>query len=263
MRTSKIAVMFVSMVFTCCSAASPQQTISPALLTDLKANDWMTRQAAYAKIKVNQEALKLPDAKGALVDLLDRETQVSHTTRAESNGQISVSDKYGEGYTAYTRDLQATVANIADWHDEHQLCVLARSSYNPDWGIASKLAVQGGAAIVPCLLAMAQSNDENDRYESIPVLVQLSAVTNDLSPSARQQVQQVIATGLRDSSVGVRLATVGALARFGTAEMIPFLQNVARSDPASRRLDNGQQRFSVRDAAAGAIQSIQGRQRPK
>jgi len=55
---------------------------------------------------------------------------------------------------------------------------------------------------------------------------------------------------------------VRSLGRFGTAEMIPLLQNVANSDPQSRRLDNGEMFSDVRDTAAKAIQSIRSREQP-
>lgn len=261
MSPSKFGIaVLVFLVLASCSAAPSQQGAPLALpLSDLKAPDWLQRRAAYMKITVSEETLQRPDVKTALVDLLESENQLIRKTLVDSNGEIGVSGKYGEDYSEYYATLLGTVEKIVDWHDPHQACILAQGSYNPGSRFAAALAAKGGATVAPCLLRMAESNFMFDRHESIPVLVQLSAVANDLSPSVQQQVSETVRRGLRDSNVGVRLVTVQAVREFGTPEMIPLLQEIARSDPYSRRLDNGQQRFSVRDAAAQAIQSIQQR----
>ena len=102
-------------------------------------------------------------------------------------------------------------------------------------------------------------SDEADVVKFDPALVQLSAVSKDLSPAVREQIRRAIIVGLRDSTVLVRQPTLEAVGEYGTAEMIPMFQEVARSDPHSRILDNGKRRFDVRDAAAKAIQSIEDR----
>lgn len=259
MKIAKIGrAMLVSIVFAC-SAALSQQAISPALLTELKAPEWQQRWAAYRKVTLDEDALKRQEVSAALVDLLDRENQLTRKTLLDSNGEIGVSAKYGEGYSEYKRQLLGTVEKIADWGDQNQLCILAQSSYNPDSPFAASLATRGGVTVAPCLLRMAENNFMFDRHKAIPVLVQLSAVTQDLSPALQQQIRQAIIRGLRDPEVAVRWVTVEAAGRFGTADMIPLLQEIARSDPHSRRLDSGQQRFEIRDMAARAIQSIQQR----
>jgi hypothetical protein len=255
----RAVLVFLSFVY--CGAVCAQRPSSTAIpLSALKSPDMQTRVDAYEEIKEDKEALKRSDVKAALIDLLDRENQLIHRTLAESNGKAGVSVKYGEGYGEYVGELLDTVAEIADWHDPRQLCILAESAYDPDSQFADRLALEGGARVAPCLLKMAQGN-MGDRQESIPVLAQLSAVTKDLSPALREQIRQAIIAGLHDSTVLVRQPTVQAVGGYGTAEMIPTLQEIARSDPNSRVLDNGQQRFGVRDAATKAIQSIQSRAR--
>lgn len=262
MRTSKIGLaLFLLFPITGSFAApSPQTNSSTPQLSDFNAPDWHQRWAAYEKIKDNQEATKRPDVRGALFNLLERENQVIHQTRVNSNGKLGVSDKYGEEYTEYYADLLGTVAKLADWHDRRQVCILAQGSYNPDSPFATQLAAEGGAVVAPCLLKMAQSNeDENDRYESIPVLVHLSGITG-LSLPDRERIQQAIVAGLHDRSIGVRLTTVRAVGQFGTPQMTPILQEIARSDPASRPINEGKEsRFDVREAAEKAIRSIQER----
>jgi hypothetical protein len=239
-----------------CAVVFAQQTSSTAvLLSRLKSPNEQLRSDAYEEIKMDQNALKRSDVKAALIDLLDRENQVIHKRLADSNGEAGVSVKFGEGFGEYIGELLDTVAEIADWHDQHQLCILAESAYSPDSQFAARLAVEGGTRVAPCLLKMAHGSIV-DRHESIPVLVQLSAVTKGLSPAIREQIRQAIIAGLRDSTVLVRQPTVQAVGKYGTAEMIPRLQEIARSDPNSRLLDNGQRRFDIRDAAATAIQSI-------
>jgi hypothetical protein len=66
-------------------------------------------------------------------------------------------------------------------------------------------------------------------------------------------------TDLRDPDVGVRASTVNALERFGGTDMIPALQEIARSDPASEKTDNGGERCPIREYAAKAIDAIQKR----
>ena len=97
-----------------------------------------------------------------------------------------------------------------------------------------------------------------DRDKAIPVLVELSAVTKDLSPLLRQQIQEAAIEGLHDSNGLVRRDAIEAVGQFGTLEMIPFLEDIARADPYSRVKD-GKQFFPRREAAAKAIRSIQER----
>ncbi len=158
----------------CCVAAFSQQGISSNVISDLKSKDWKTRLSAYEQVK----AVKTPDVGSVLLELLDRETQFMRTTRAESKGRLSVSDKYGESYLDYYHDLQDSVSRTADWKDQRQLCVLAQSAYSPESTFSKRLVDKGGTLLTSCLLAMAKPNaDENDRYMAIPVLVQLSAAT--------------------------------------------------------------------------------------
>jgi len=249
---SRMRAVPIFFLFVYCAVVCAQQPSSTAIpLSALKSPDVQQRMDAYGKIKADEEALKRSDVKAALVDVLDRENQMMYKTPAN----------LGEGYAEYIGELLGTVADIADWHDQRQLCILAESPYNPDSSFAVDLAVKGGVTVAPCLLKMAQGSMD-ERHESIPVLVQLAAITKDLSRPIREQIRRAIIAGLRDSTVLVREPTVQAVGKYGSAEMIPILQKIVRSDPNSRLLDNGQRRFDVRDAAAKAIQSIQDRSKP-
>jgi len=244
----------------CCLMLSAQQPNSTAaLLLAFKSANVQQRMDAYENLKKDQEALKRSDVQAALMDLLDRENRLIHG--------VTVVDR-GEGYAEYVAELVDTVAATADWHDPRQACILAEAPYNPESKFADELAVKGGSGLAPCLLKIAEGDIygrqdsrevlETYRQQVIPVMVHLEAISPDLSPAMRTQLRQAITSGLRNS-VGVRQPTVEALGRFGTAEWIPMLGDIARSDPQSRMLANGERRFDVREAAAKAVRSIHDR----
>lgn len=239
------------------NAIPPKGTFPPSVLVGLHSPDWQQRADAYANLKEDRER---PDVRDALLVLLDRENELIRKTLVESDGKVGVSEKYGEGYTAYYSQLLSTVDQTADWHDQRELCILAEASYNPDSQFGAKLAVQGGAAIAPCLIEKAQGS-MYDRYEAVPVLVQLLGVTKNLSPAIQQQIRQAVTKALHDPDL--RLVTVEALGKFGNADVIPALQDIARSDQYSRVLLDGTRRYDIREAAAKAIQLIQDRAKAK
>lgn len=252
-------VLLVGLLAQCAIVRGQQAGSTAVLISDLKSANVQRRLNAYENIKADKNAIKRSDVRAALIDLLDRENRTLHrATRAR-----------GEGYAEYIGELVDTVAEITDWHDPQQVCILAESAYNPDSRLADELAVKGGLAVAPCLLKIAHGNEYGGqetgdvltsfRQQVIPVMVHLEAVTTDLPPAVQQQIRQAIISGLRDSAVLVRQPTVQAVGRFGTQDMIPILQDIARSDSQSRPLENGQRRFDVREAATKAIQSIQER----
>jgi len=238
----------------CCAARSQQL---PSSVAELQNPDWQQRASAYGHLKGDQQLMQRSDVKAALLNLLGQENGVIHKTLADSKGKVGVSEKYGEEYSVYYADLLDSVEKTVDWRNQREVCILAESSYNPDSQLAATLAVQGGASAAPCLLKMAQGG-AYDRYESVPVLVQISGITKDLPPAVRQQIRQAITEALRDPDL--RLVTVEALGKFGNSDVIPVLMDIARSDQYSRVLRDGKtRRYDIREAATKAIQSIQGR----
>jgi hypothetical protein len=247
------------MILPLCAVAPAQQQSSDVLpFSDLKNLDWQQRWHAYDSIVAHEDNLKRQDVRDAMMGLFELENGVIRQTLAESKGERGISDKYGESYGEYYARLMTTVEETADWHDPRQLCILADGGYEPMSAYARRLVTDGGAAVLPCLLKAAHG-DFYLRYQTVPTLVHLYSVAKNLSPAEREQIRQIIIGGVRDPIVLVRQPTVEAIGKFGDAEMIPILQDVARSDPQSRLLDNGQLRFDVRDAATKAIQSIQQR----
>jgi hypothetical protein len=265
MKPSKIVGALIVLLFLSPRSAlfCQQSSLPTSKLADLRSSDARRRSAAYEELKVDPATLRRPDVKTELVDLLDRENRYLHGAKRD----------LGEGFAEYISELGDTVVQFVDWNDPHQACVLAQSPYDPESQFADELAIKSGAVVVPCLLNMSRGNsyDQKDsgeklvseRQQAIPVLVHIAAVTNGLSSSFAQQIRQATIGGLSDPSVLVRESTIEAVGRFGTQEMIPILQSIARSDPVSRRLDNGQLRFGVRDAAMKAIESIQDRANTK
>jgi hypothetical protein len=254
MRASNIVKL--ALVLLCFVQSSPASLQKQSDLThqisNLNSDDMQTRMTAYMKIKGDPEALKRPNVRVALVDLLDRENQL--IARTNSVVGPSVDEKYGEGYAVYVLDLLDTVVNIADWHNVDQLCVIARGPYDSRSSLTTRLATEGGAALIPCLLRMT-GGDKDDRASSFSILLQITTVTEDLSPALREQINRSITAILHDSDPDVRLLAVSAAGKFGTAQIIPLLDEIARTDPASR-IVNGTRRFDVREYALKAIRSI-------
>jgi hypothetical protein len=268
LRPSKIAtVVLVLFYLVPCPAMFSQQSSSIAsTLLDFKSRDVDRRVAAYEKIKTNQKALQRSDVKNALMGLLDRENLYVHKTLEDSDGQEGV----GEGFGSYHDDLIQTVMKIADWHNSREVCVLARTEVEPGSRLASMLAKDGGATMVPCLLKIAQGDafghkdtafmESDDRTEAIPLLVEIGAVAGDLSTADRALIRKATIEGLRDPDAAVRFVTVRAVADYGTPALIPALEDIAHSDPVSRPGNNGVGiRYDIREAAAKAIESIQDR----
>jgi hypothetical protein len=255
-ETLKLGTIAFILLSSCVAMAWTQAEKQTISLAGLDSPDWTRRCEAYEAIKSNEQALKRPQVRKALMDLLDRESRLIVKTFEDSHGEVGVDGKYGEEYSEYYGQLKLTVDAIADWHDPRQLCILAQTAYNPDSRFADELAVKGGAAVVPCLLKMAQGSISL-REQSVPVLVHLLFAAGDLAPAVRRQIKQLIIAELQDREG--RWETIKALGRFGTLEWIPILEPIAHNDPYSRLLDNGTRRFDVRELAAKAIQSIQRR----
>jgi hypothetical protein len=256
MRSTIGIIVFALSLLCCCTSALSREAGSQEFkLSDLKSTDVQKRMTAYDKIKNHPEVLRRPEVKAALIDLLDRENTY-HATPPKATGVTSEGDDW-EGYGDYWMDVAETVGGIADWHDPRQLCILARSPYDPLSNFSQKLAADGGALVAPCLLTLARGN-QADRYQSLSVLVMVLALNKDLPPDVRQRINHAILTGLGDRETIVRETTITTIGKFGKSEMIPVLENIARTDPYSH-LVNGKPVFDVRDAAVKAIHSIQER----
>jgi HEAT repeat associated with sister chromatid cohesion len=243
----------IALLLVFCSAAFSQQSGNRAsVLADFKSPDVNRRADAYDMIKSDQEALRQPEVKKALMELLNRENQ-----------QWRTGPHPGEGYLEYAGQLVETVAEIADWRDPQQACVLVESDHSAgESQFSPVLVTKGGTTIVPCLLKLARGN-ANDRSDSIPILIQVLAVTKGLSDAQQQQIRQAIIAGLRDTEPGVRDATLIGAGHYGSPDLIPILQEMARSDPGFDSDGRGGKQYFVRIQATRAIQAIQQRAKTK
>jgi len=255
----KLSMAVLVLAAMCLSAnqAWPFEQNSSELLGRLNSDRWSERYSAYKQLVAEKEELKKPSARKALVELLDKENHVMESLVRKTHQGIDA--EYGEGYSEYIAMLLGTVDLIADWNDPREVCVIARSSYNPESALAAKIA-QKGSSIVPCLIQMAGSAFSPHRYQAVPILVTLLSSRGDhLPPATAREVRQTIIITLHDSDPSVRQVTVEALGRSGNPDMIPFLSKVARSDPASYSTAPGKRTFPIREAAASAISSIRER----
>jgi len=239
-----------------------QQTrVAPSvseLLTELHSTNWQDRRDALGYLRSDSTALSSQSVRTGLLDLLDRENQVLASTNRGAGP--SVDEKYGEEYAEYVGRLGETVDTFADWNDPHQVCIFVHEAYNPGSRLGAKISAHAKIAF-PCLLEMSRSDIVADRAEAIPVLVQaLAKGKSSLDAESVQVAKEQIVKGLHDPNSVVRGETVIALGDFGEVDMIPALEAVASSDPASDiRADDNKQWFPIREAATQSIVEIKKR----
>ncbi len=134
--------------------------------------------------------------------------------------------------------------------DAKRACLLARDARHADDDFAATLAAYGHE-VADCLILEIDGNEPDaQRAEAASALVQaLATARPSFDAATSQHARAAIVKALRDRSVGVRVATVTALADFGDESMIPALLSVARADPV----------LSFRDYTARAITTMRKR----
>jgi hypothetical protein len=184
------------------------------LVARLRSDNAQVRSGAFESVRTDPVALRDARIKDALVDLLDRE---NHEPLSQSGED--------EGYAEYISWLAETVAEVVDWSDPRQVCILANSVDLPD-----ELANHGNVA-VPCLLERYKNSPARFRGSVVAMLVQaLSGGKSELDGATIAQTREVIVSGLRDPDHGVRGDTTAALGKFGGEDMIPALKESADSE---------------------------------
>lgn len=223
---------------------SPQHIGIGALLTQLQSKDAGVRSSAYYQLVSDPAALQDAKVKAALLNLLDREAR-----------DITNYDG-GEGFAEYISDLSETVAPLVNWDDQHQACRTVKDGIAPPADTSNEAASRE-KLVWPCLKQISSSNWIRDRDNASRIIIELSAQAGkQLDPSIAPEAKEMITNFLHDPYEGVRDDTVEELARFGTEEMIPALEDVAKSDPATDRVDHS---HWIRKRAARAIAEIQKR----
>jgi HEAT repeat protein len=237
--------MLVSLIAVCAtvSAVSAQQTPAhkpgrAVLVAQLRSDDVQVRSEAFESVRSDPTALRDPEVRVALVDLLDRE---NHEPPSESGED--------EGYAEYTSWLADTVAKIVDWSDPHQVCILANSIDLPD-----ELADHAQVA-VPCLLQRYKNSRPRSRGDVVAMLVRVLAKgKGDLDAATVREIQEIILSTLRNPDHDVKGDTIRALGKFGGADMIPALRASADAETSN---DAGSQ--SIRRRTLQAISEIEKR----
>ena len=237
--------MLVSLIAVCAtvSAVSGQQTpahkpSTAELIAQLRSDNEQARSGAFESVRTNPAALRDPQIKAALVNLLDRE---NHEPPSESGED--------EGYAEYTSWLADTVAKVVDWSDPRQVCILANSI-----DLSDELANHAKVA-VPCLLKRYNNSPARFRGNVVAMLVQAQAKgKSDLDAATVSEIHEITLSGLRDPDHGVKGETIRALGKFGGADMIPALRASADADASN---DAGSR--SIRRRTLQAIAEIEKR----
>jgi len=220
------------------------------LLVRLHSNDAGDRNAAYERLKARPAALQNPKVKTALLDLLERERLRMIGTPMTGANEDGIGT---EGFAEYYSDLSSTVAEIADWDDPHQICILVRGAGTPPSRSAEQAASRELLAW-PCLQQMAVSRAPLERIGASRILLELrERAENANDPVFEQNTKQTIVHLLHDQAESVRLETINSLEKFGTEDMIPDLKHVAESDPA---ISQRTHKYWLREKAAKAIVSV-------
>jgi hypothetical protein len=262
-------VMRILLAFTlaACTAATmgwgqqTQQSRSSvsSLLGKLQSKDWTERSDALDKIRFDPAALHSARIQKALVDLLEQEYGEDDKKSGKTQDGVSLQQDEDEGYAEYTSWLAETVSSFADWNDPRQVCLLVKAATVLYPSSPVEAAIRAKAAM-PCILKRAIDHDPVERDVAIPMLVEALAKGKDaLDSKTVQTAKQIIVNDLRDSDAGVRGGTVVALGNYGGTDMIPALQGIARSDPASDKRDDGSEWFPIRRSAAEALEEIRKR----
>lgn len=217
----------------------------------------MERSDAFQALRSNPAALKSPEVRAALLDLLDRENRERDAKLLQTQNSPPKEDKSeteDEGYAEYYSNVLGAVDSFADWSDPRQACILVDASYNDDSAFAGEIA-DHATVTLPCLMNKAQSAISLKRAVTVPVLIRvLGKVQGSADPTTVQAARQIVLGALQDPDEAVRAFTVIALGSYGGPDMVTALRKVAETDP-SPEVEGS----SIRKAAAEAIVAIQKR----
>jgi HEAT repeat protein len=256
----RIRLAVFVLLFAAGSAAAQQITASlDELLTTLHSKDWTVRNHTLQQLNSQPGFMSDRKVRAQLLDLLDRENHELDLQLKEAQREGYPDKGDNQGWADYYGDLLETVESFADWNDPRQACILVDAGSSDDSAFASETASHARTT-VPCLVKRSQSAISMNRAVAVPVLVQVLAIRQDaLGPKTVKTVKQIVLSGLNDPDAGVRADTVIALGNYGGTDMIPALQEIVQSDPASEKTDNGGQWFPIRKSATKAIAEIQER----
>jgi hypothetical protein len=242
-------------------AISQQDHNQNKLLSRLHSDEWKQRAEAVQRLIAKPETLASDQVKNALIDLLDRENQV--IVSAYQEGQ-PVSVKYGEAYSEYYAELLGAVDQVADFNDKRTLDVLVRASYNPDSQFAMKFARYGEAA-APALLEIASSDFAPHRENALAILGEILKRAKDptsrIPADVQEGIKQALINGTNDAEPWVRSQAVRSIGKVGDRDLIPLLERIAKTDPATiPAAEPGTKKFPVRAEALKALSAIKSKE---
>jgi hypothetical protein len=248
-----LVVAICTAVASWCQQAPVKKSSVPDLLTKLHSGHLAERSDALDEIRSDRPTLHSTKLQAVLIELLDQENQGKDTSPKEANSESGEADR-GEEYAEYFASLREVVASFADWNDQRQACILVYAG-SDDYPSAPLPAAARARAAMPCILKRSKSEDALDRAVAGPMLVEaFQKAHGTLDATTTQAVNQIILSNLHDPDEGVRGFTVDALGKFGGADMIPALQQVAIKDPSPEV-----EGHSIRKSAVEAIAEIQKR----
>jgi hypothetical protein len=226
------------------------------LLARLQSQSEEERSKAFEALRSSPAALKSPEVRAALLDLLDRENHErdARLLQAQNSPQADKDEAEDEGYAEYYGHVLGVVDSFAGWNDPRRACILADASYNDDSAFAAEVA-DHATVTLPCLMKKSESAITLERIVTVPMLVKiLGKAKGNLDPTMALAARQIVLGALRDPNEGVRAFTVDALGNYGGNDMVAALRKVAETD-LSPEMDGS----SIRKAAAEAIAAIQKR----
>jgi hypothetical protein len=229
-KASPLFLVLVLAVFGLSYAQEPtnspvQKLTLPELSSKLRSSHWDERSDALDQIRSDPKALRSRELRSQAIKQLDEATK----------GTDSGDEIQGEEYAEYFSSLCDLVASIADWRDARQVCVLVNAG-EVDYPDSTTEAAARAKVAIPCIL-----QTHRDLLDTATI----------------QNAQQTIFKDLHDSDVNVRAAAVDAERKFGGTDVIPTLQQIAVSDPASEKRSDDVVWFPIRESAVDAITAIQ------
>lgn len=195
-------------------------SLSPATLDSvrigLSASDWNDRHAALARINAAYSRALPPSLVESVLALLDREAATTN-------------DEAGEDYGEYVIDLIVAAVNTRDVRATHGIIQLGGLGVGT--GIAAFVASQG-RAVMPTLdsLITADEMQGSDVVETYALMYARYGARLTRDDSAHALRQLLAAT--RHPLWSVRMQVAMVAERGGIAELLPALDELARTDSA-------------------------------
>lgn len=257
-RVVFLTPLIVAAVWPCwCQQTQASKPIPDSLITKLHSKYWAERHDALDGIRSDQTLLHSREIQALLIDLLNEE--LSEDGNSNSRNAASEEDQ-GEEFAEYFASLRDMVGSFVNWRDSTQVCMMVNAAYI-DYPSSVPEAAARAKAAMPCILKRAEDRQPINRAIAISMLVEaLARGKKALDSETIRKAKQIILNDLHDSDVGLRAGAVVAVANYGEADVIPVLQEIANSDPAFEKTDNGGTWFPIRDSATKAITEIRRRE---